>query len=397
VLADGSKVNQADSTKLVFGKLAVYGNTGMVATELNLESGRVEADATRQTLPGTGFKVTTPVAVAGLRGTSFRLNVAEDGKTLRNEVLAGGVGIQALGKEVMVGAGFGTLAQAGKPPEEPRPLLAAPDGGKLPARIVDAPARFVWSADPKAQAWRAQISRDADFRELVFDSVFWQPMATWREPAADGAYHLRLRAIDGAGLEGLNRDHAFELDIRPYPPAGIAPTEGASLRPGSVGFEWSAADDAGGYLMQIARDPTFREGLQERRIAKATSARVELADGLHYWRLASLDEGGQPHAWGKPASFRIKAPAAAPDDVQAGMADGALRIAWRGDAPEYRIEFARDPAFQDIVGRHLAFRHEVRLNKPAAGRYWLRVVPYDKEGVRGEASAVVAVKVPDLF
>lgn len=397
VLADGSKVNQADSTKLVFGKLAVYGNTGMVSTELNLESGRVEADASKQTLPGTGFKVTTPVAVAGLRGTSFRLNMAEDGKTLRNEVLGGGVGIAAQGTEVLVGAGFGTLAQAGKPPEPPRPLLPAPDTSNLPARIVDAPVRFAWLADPKAQAWRAQIARDAEFREVLFDNVFWQPVATWREPSADGPYHLRLRAIDSAGLEGLNRDHAFEMDIRPYPPAGMAPTDGARLGAKRVDFAWSAAAAAAGYLLQIARDPMFKDGIQEHRIAKATSTRVDLAEGVHFWRLASLDDGGRPHGWGKPATFSILAPPAAPSDVQAGMSDGALRIAWRGDAPEYRIEIARDPAFQEIVGRHLAFQHEVRLNKPAAGSYWLRVVPYDKDGDRGEAGPVVAVKVPDLF
>lgn len=397
ILADGSRVSQADSTKLVFGKLTGYGATGMVSTELNLDSGRVEADASKQTFPGTGFKVATPVAVAGLRGTRFRLNMAEDGKTLRNEVLQGAVGVGAQNQEALVGAGFGTLAEAGKAPEAPRPLLPAPAARNLPAKVVDTPVRFAWLADEQAQAWRAQIARDDSFSEVVFDQIFWQPVASWRDLPPDGAYVLRLRAIDPAGLEGLNLDHPFELDVRPLPPSGQRPDDGQRLLSTRVALDWEAVDGAHGYLLQIARDKGFSQERSEQRIAQGHRIDVDLPEGTHYWRLASLDEQGTPRGWGKTRALRVQPPPETPSNVQAGMQDGALHVIWQGKAPEYRIEIASDEAFTQVIGRHRSLTAEARISKPHPGRYWLRVVPYDAEGVPGHASAHVPIKVSGFF
>ncbi|HEX7972450.1 MAG TPA: FecR domain-containing protein [Thiobacillus sp.] len=86
--ADGTVLTQQAFSKLTFGRLAAYGKTGMVSTELSLDSGRLEASATQQLAPAGGFKVKTVVAVAGLRGTDFRLNLAEGGKTLHSEVMS---------------------------------------------------------------------------------------------------------------------------------------------------------------------------------------------------------------------------------------------------------------------------------------------------------------------
>jgi hypothetical protein len=397
ILADGSKLSQADSTKLVFGRMAAYGATGMVTTELGLESGRIEADASKQTFPGTGFKINTPVAVAGLRGTSFRLNVAEDGKTLRNEVLEGGVGIGAQGQDVLVGAGYGTLAEAGKPPQAPRPLLPAPEAGSLPAKVVDVPVRFAWRADPNAQAWRAQIARDAEFREVVFDNVFWQPVASWREPSADGQYHLRLRAIDAAGLEGLNRDHAFELDVQPLPPQARAPDDGQRLASGATSLAWEQAEAASGYVVQVAADAAFKTILKEQRIDQGTQLAITLPEGRHFWRVASLDERHMPHAWGKARAFEVRLPPGSPSAVAVDRPYGALRIQWQGSAHDFRIEIADDADFKNIVSRHLAYQPHVIMTAPKPGSYWLRIVPYDGDGVRGEASTPVALNISSFF
>lgn len=142
--ADGTVLTQQASSRIGFGRLAAWGATGMVATEINLEAGRLEASAARQQAPAGGFKVVTPVAVAGLRGTGFRLNLDEDGKTLRGEVTEGAVAIAAQGEEVRVEGGYGTITELGKPPRAPRPLLARPDLSGLPdARTTDALA-FTW-------------------------------------------------------------------------------------------------------------------------------------------------------------------------------------------------------------------------------------------------------------
>jgi len=163
-LADGTLLTQQASSKLAFGRLAAYGKTGMVSTELSLDSGRLEAHAAKQLAPAGGFKVITPVAVAGLRGTDFRLNVAEDGKTLRNEVLQGTVAVAAQGREVRVDGGYGTLAEAGKPPDPPRALLPAPSAEGLNPLIERLPLSFTWPPLAGARAYRAQLAPGGQLR-----------------------------------------------------------------------------------------------------------------------------------------------------------------------------------------------------------------------------------------
>ncbi|MGQ9686743.1 MAG: FecR domain-containing protein, partial [Thiobacillaceae bacterium] len=154
-LADASVLKQQPLTRLVFGRLAAYGDTGMVSTEVDLQDGRLEANASRQVSPAGGFQVKTPIAVAGLRGTAFRLNMDAEGKTLRGEVLDGAVSVSAARKEVVVPAGQGTLTTSGRPPAPARPLLPAPAVIALPTRIRARPIRFSWQRDEAAHSWRA--------------------------------------------------------------------------------------------------------------------------------------------------------------------------------------------------------------------------------------------------
>lgn len=144
-LADGSVLNQQPSTRLVFGRLAAYGDTGMVATELDLQDGRLEANATRQVGPAGGMQVKTPIAVAGLRGTAFRLNVDAEGKTLRGEVLAGAVGVKGAAQRGG-GAGGSGHPRPGRPPPCPGPSAVAGAGGDRPAEADPGPAHPLFLA-----------------------------------------------------------------------------------------------------------------------------------------------------------------------------------------------------------------------------------------------------------
>lgn len=477
VLADGSKLTQQASSKLVFGRLAAYGKTGMVATELALDGGRIEAVASRQVGPAGGFQVRTPVAVAGLRGTDFRLNVSEDGQTLRSEVLDGAVGVAAAGQEVVVAKAQGTLTEQGKPPEPPRPLLPAPAIDGLPARVIDLPLAFAWPAMADARAWRAQVATDAEFQRVLLDSLSGAPGASWDAAPPDGRYFLRVRAVDAAGLEGLNADHPFELDARPLPPQQMAPADGERSYQETVAFGWAAAPEAQGYLLQVAADAGFPAGRTvERRLDAVLHHSERLATGLQHWRIASLDEAGQPRGWSPVRSVRVQplpmppradsraadgkavfawAPVAgaasydleisargdfgAPDtrlhvteqqaaaalkpgryawrmraleaDGQAGawsrpatlvmppepphsirvdIGLGALVISWQGDAPAYRLEFARDAEFNVPLFNHREVGNSVRLATFEPGQYWVRVIALSETGARGGQSKPVA-------
>lgn len=392
--ADGTVLTQQAFSKLSFGRLAAYGKTGMVSTELSLDSGRLEARAGKQLAPAGGFRVRTPVAVAGLRGTDFRLNMSEDGKTLRNEVMEGAVAVAAEGREVSVQGGYGTVAEAGKPPEPPHRLLAAPAAAGLDALIERLPLSFVWQPLAGAVAYRAQVATDAAFAEVLLDDVTKEAGITWQDNLPDGRYVLRVRGIDSAGLEGANRDHAFELDALPLPPALLAPALGERLYRQAVEFSWAAAAEAHGYVLQIAPTPEFGNGLIERRLGAVTRHDETLAEGDWHWRAASLDAAGKQHVWSPYRAFRVQ-PLPNPPAARASAADGQAQFAWseaRG-AARYGLELgATADLSAPLVKQETA---TTTLAVPLkSGKYYWRVRAIESDGQAGAWGAASPVIVP---
>lgn len=392
--ADGTVLTQQAFSKLSFGRLAAYGKTGMVSTELSLDGGRLEARAGKQLAPAGGFKVRTPVAVAGLRGTDFRLNVSEDGKSLRNEVMEGVVAVAAEGREVSVAGGFGTVAEAGKPPEAPRRLLAAPGAVGLSTLIERLPLSFVWQPVAGASAYRAQVARDAAFTEVLLDDVSKEASATWQDDLPDGAYWLRVRAIDSAGLEGANRDHAFELDARPLPPAPLSPTLGERLYRNAVEFSWAAAAEAHGYVLQIAPTPEFATGLIERRLAAVTRHGETLPEGDWHWRAASLDEAGKPHVWSPHRAFRVQ-PLPNPPAAHARADAGQAQFVWSEakGAARYGLELGASADLSAPLAQREAAATTVAVPLKS-GKYFWRVRGIESDGQAGAWGAVSPVIVP---
>ncbi len=391
--ADGTRLTQQASSRLVFGRLAAFGKTGMVSTELGLESGRVEASASRQQAPAGGFSVRTPVAVAGLRGTGFRLNLSEDGARLASEVLEGAVGVSAQGTEVQVAGGFGTIAEAGKPPAPPRALRPKPNLAGLPARVESLPLAFTWRPDMPARAWRAQIAADASFATVLLEGLFAEPSARWESDLADGSYFLRVRAVDEAGLEGFDSLHAFNLDARPLPPALTAPAAGARLYRPDAALEWAAAAGAQGYLVQIAPSADFAGGIREHRLGPQLRLEDTLPAGQWHWRVASLDAGGRPRQWSPPRALNVQPLPGVPGGGQARADGNRLHFAWNGSpgAAHYDFELAVEPTLANPLVRQRAQQTQTSAElKP--GKYFWRVRGVEADGQAGtwsEASPVV--------
>lgn len=383
-LADGSKLTQQDSSKLAFGRLAAYGKTGMVSTELDLQGGRIEAGASKQVGPAGGFTVRTPVAVAGLRGTAFRLNVSEDGKTLRNEVLEGAVGVAAENREVLVAMAQGTVAEQGKPPEPPRPLLPAPSVDGLPARVVDLPLQFAWPGQDAAKAWRAQVATDAGFQKIRLDSLTDRPEIRWETALPDGPYFLRVRAVDAAGLEGLNADHPFTLSARPLPPPQVTPADSERAYQESVAFTWAASEGAQGYLLHMAPAADFPPGKTlERRLEAVLRHTEKLSPGTYHWRIASLDEQGQPHGWSAARVVRVQPLPAAPK-AETRTDNGQVAFAWApvAGAASYDLEITRRADFGTPETKLRVGDNKASANlKP--GRYAWRIRALEADGQAG--------------
>jgi hypothetical protein len=383
-LADGSKLTQQDTSKLAFGRLAAYGKTGMVSTELDLQNGRIEAGASKQVGPAGGFTVRTPVAIAGLRGTAFRLNVSDDGKILRNEVMEGAVGVAAESREVLVSKAQGTVAEIGKPPEAPRPLLSAPSLAGLPNRMIDLPLKFAWSGMTHAAGWRAQVASDADFQKVLLDSQVAQPEVTWTDGLPDGNYYLRVRAIDTAGLEGMDTEHSFNLDARPLPPPLLSPGEGKRVYQEAAKLSWAASENAQGYLLQIAPGADFpADKTVERRLEPVLWHTETLTPGDYHWRVASLDAQGQPRGWSPARPMRVQ-PLPNPPKVDARADNGQASLAWGtvAGAASYDLEIARQADFNTPETK-LQSRENKAMTNLKPGKYFWRIRAVEGDGQAG--------------
>lgn len=379
--ADGTTLTQQASSRLGFGRLAAYGNTGMISTELSLEAGRLEASAARQQAPAGGFSVRTPVAVAGLRGTGFRLNVAEDGQRMTNEVMEGSVAVSAKGKAVAVNAGYGTYTEAGKAPVQPRELLAPPDVSAMPGTIQRQPLQFTKPPQAGAVAWRARVAGDEGHGSVLLDDVFTGPTAQWSDNLPDGTYYLLARAIDEAGLEGMESVHAFILDVHPMPPVPIAPALGERFYVPQSNFAWTAVPDAHGYVLQVSPTPEFNNGVLERKLPPVVQHQEVLTEGEWHWRVASLDDAGRMHLFSPHRAFIVKPLPIPPADAQSKADGGKAHFTWSTvkGADSYGIEIARD---RKVVASKQA-RETAAFAVLEPGKYHWRVRGHEEDGQAG--------------
>ena len=144
LFADGSELLVLSDSEVVMDSLSAYGITGMVDTRIRLQGGRVDTRVVPAQGPGSRYHIITPAAVAAVRGTSFRVSADTDKPVARSEVTEGKVGVSGSGASQLVPAGFGTITEAGKPPQPPRELLPAPDLSSLPAVLDRLPLQFNW-------------------------------------------------------------------------------------------------------------------------------------------------------------------------------------------------------------------------------------------------------------
>lgn len=407
-LADGSRVKLAADSE---GRLdehrrfqvratAAAVDDGLVAATLRLISGGVEVVATK-VLRARPLEVSTPTAVIGVRGTRYRVrNDPADGDASAVEVLEGKVHAQVgdvAAQAADVPAGFGAPLEPGRPPRV-LPLPPAPDLSAMPASFDQLPLRWHVPGDP---ALRVQLADDAAFEHVAVDLRVAAGDELRIPQLADGTWHLRARRIGAEGLEGLDAERTVVMHARPESPFGVEPANGAKLPVGDVTLRWTGQPEAARFDVEVARDPGFAQLAQ--RVAGATGRELVFhpvgtdfgaADGLYFWRIASIDAGGRRGAWSEVQAFTLRpVPRAALAQVSPDGAAVELRWAGRpGDVAQ--AELARDPAFRDVVARaDFPAADGGRFVRPAAGAYWARYRFVEPDGFRGAWSEAVRLEV----
>ncbi|MEM7405585.1 MAG: FecR domain-containing protein [Pseudomonadota bacterium] len=394
LFADQTELALRANSELALDAMTAYGNSGMVDSRMRLDMGRIGATVTDAKGPGSQFEITTPAAVAAVRGTVER--VATDGTSMRAEVTEGEVLVSGSGGTTRVPEGFATRAEQGKPPEPPRPLLPAPDFSAFSGLVERLPPRVSWPAVAGAQNYRIQVARDASFDTLLYEAI--SPTAALRGlELADGDYVLRVRAIDPDGVEGFDAVQPFTLNARPEPPFARAPAFDSTVRDQFAALTWAEPSNAVGYRVQLATDEAFANVLLTEEITSSTyTPGVPVEFRQYYWRVATKIADGEVGPYGDPQPFKLKPSPPKPEPEPPELAEKEMNFRWSKGEPgqTYHFQFARDAKFEELVSDETLDKPTITIERPSSGDYYLRIATIDTDGYHGPFSTAQKIEVP---
>ncbi|MFZ4527842.1 MAG: FecR domain-containing protein [Undibacterium curvum] len=393
-LPDESRISIPSNSQVVLSKLRKTQYTSSPRTELSLIEGKVESRVTSLSTNKGRFEVRSPLAIAGVRGTHFRVGVSDNGTA--NEVLEGGVAVdQAKAQKaakLTLGAGKGNIVNAsgvGKPVD----LLPAPvleEGSRLQIRPT---MQFQAQAMPAAQAWRVQVSKDVQALDVVMENRFKDPRFKFGG-LDDGDYFLRVAAIDQHGLEGIPLIQSFTLKARPEPPFTSQPKN--KIRADKVDFSWTEAANADNYRVQIAKDSDFKTLVHdEAGIRNVHWTYDKLADGDYYWRIATVaQKNGKPDQGPFSDAQKFQK---LPPQGGASFADSEgkdITLSWPAEPGQtFLVQLAADKEFTRLLLSKELTQAELKLPRPAPGDYFIRVKATDPDGFVGNFSGTQKINI----
>lgn len=391
-LPDASRISIPSNSQVLFAKLRMAKYTKSPRTEIRLQQGRVESKVSPLAANKGRFEVTSPLAIAGVRGTHFRIGIMNTG--IASEVLSGGV---AVGKKekpnsLLLAAGQGNIidqAGVGKAAE----LLPAPtleNGFQLQEKptVQLMPAKM-----EQAHGYRVQIATDALAQNIIAEGrVVDTPYKV--DGLSDGNYFSRVTAFDAAGLEGLPNIFPFTLKARPEPPFTVAPK--AKLRAEAVNFSWTEAADALGYRLQLASDAEFKQILIDQNEIKTSQYTAStLKHASYFWRIATLaQKNGQidQGPFSDTQTFTFLPAQAMNAATDSGS--NTLSLNWPSEPGQsFLLEIANDASFTSLYLSQQLTQSEISIPRPPSGLYFIRVKATDADGYVGAFSATQKVEI----
>jgi len=352
--ADGSSLVLQKQSELTFDTLSSYGPTAMVDTQVRLQQGRLETTVKPTKGAGSRYEITTPAAVAAVRGTQFRVAYEKQKKSMGSEVVEGTVGVKNVGVELAIPAGFGTVAEIGKPPLPPQKLLSAPEL-TLPSKIRRLPIDIKWPALIGAERYRVQLSPAEKDTVLSLDLI--APLAELKiENLVDGRYLLRVRGIDKIGLEGFNAKTEFTLETDFPVPILSQPQNNMISYGDNVSLQWKSIDSVKQYRIHLADNKDFSNLITNKMSEVGQSGvSINLKPGRYYWRIAAIDNEGFEGKYSKPYQFIVRELPIAPK-VKVAVSENNPKNAfvtlhWQAveNAEKYQIQIAKDPQYSEMV------------------------------------------------
>jgi len=392
---DGSQVLLQENSTLKIDSLMLLENTGMLDSQMQLLSGRMETQVT----PGVGnarkFMITTPATVTSVRGTDYRISAEGEKEQSITEVVEGKVLVESSIGSDLVKAGFGTVSVKGQESKPPVKLLSAPDITSIPKPFLQVPIQFSLPVTENIQGYRVQLAKTEEFQDILFDKPFLSNILRGPD-LADGDYYIRVRAIDMHQLEGYNAEQVITINARPEAPFLVSPKtgEGILLEDG-VEFSWSNQEGTEQYHLQISNTADFSKILVDISDINDSEITVtnELPLGKYYWRIAGVDHDGDG-PFCDAQMFRRIVPA--PEIEAPEFTDDTLTIRSRKGLPgqSYHFQMSDDESFSELLIDKRTDEPSFEIDKPNGGEYFIRVRTIDPDGFVGPFAKPQSIDIP---
>jgi hypothetical protein len=243
------------------------------------------------------------------------------------------------------GTGRGTAFEfTGYPPSESAGCSGYPCAGDYLTPLVGSNTTrtpyFTWNQIGGAQSYFVIVSRDANFTSIVDYAFTHVPAYAPRTSVATRTYTDESTSYYWAVLPSPNYDgsnavgnpllaNAGNFQKQSVPPSLIYPA-GGQVFPDQPTFQWSPADGARKYRLQISADPTFSNLLDDVTVDSTSysSNSTYPANTVLYWRVRADDENLNGLTWSATGTFQKTLAAPVPSSSNPTSGDMLPVWAW---------------------------------------------------------------------
>ncbi len=369
--ADGSTIRLDPESNLVFNKLSHFGKTGMVDTRLRLKKGSLSTEVT-PLVKGSRYEITTPSAVAAVRGTEFRIEAKPNETKL--EVIEGEVEFSGKHGKALVTAGNGATIKQGttqiqqqKLPEPPAPMFAQQS-------IDDLPATLEWEDSKKTGQYRVQITDNSN-QQVIKNKTLTKPEVELTH-IENGKYDVAMRSIDSEGFEGPDSRTDLSVDIGSEKPLLIAPLDKSILDTAYPSFAWKLEGGASYGKVEVAKDSSFSLKVSNNEFIPDSqfTQKEKLLPGTYFWRVAALADDAEI-TYSDARQFAIKGLLAPVEILSVNYIDSQVGLFWRkiDNTQGYVLQISDSPTFDKILKEQTLGKARAHLKLNAGKKYYARV------------------------
>lgn len=366
---------------------------------LRLDKGRVESTVTPRPAQSR-FEVTTPLAVASVRGTQFGVEIATLGAT-GMEVTKGKVQVSPAGtsrSSVPVVGGQGVRLQSSKGFPMLSQLLPAPDLSMVSHSQVSTSLDLPLVPVVGAMRYRFKVATDPAFNQVLL-SASDDALPIRLAGLDSGDYYVAVRAEDANGIPGQPSVRRVQLRTEPPPPFLREPARNAIVQGPSVSFSCTRSGPAMSYHLQISSDQEFRAPLAVPAKDECAFQVDGLAPGNYFWRAATAERAAFGDAvrgpWTDPIPFTVVPSLPKPVINAYTTTANTVHIELGAQmGGKYLLQVAEDSQFRHIVKELEETGSAVDLQLESGKVYYLRTQLLNRYGWRSPFSATREITMP---